>query len=91
MRVPPSSTVMVASSSLLTAARSTSAFLSCQHHHHTHTSSITRLSATAAALHDTSLSPGIAAIDAALPTLSPLFHQLRSLPYFSLYSVDMLA
>ncbi|KAL3765469.1 hypothetical protein ACHAWO_009314 [Cyclotella atomus] len=49
------------------------------------------LHATSAALHDTSLSPGILAIDSALPTLSSLFSQLRTLPYFSLYSVDMLA
>lgn len=34
---------------------------------------------------------GITAIDSALPTLSPLFDRLRELPYFRLYSVDMLA
>ncbi|KAL7522573.1 hypothetical protein ACHAWX_007271 [Stephanocyclus meneghinianus] len=50
----------------------------------------TRQQATSAPLHDTSLSPGIAAIDNALPALSSLFSQLRSLPYFSLYSCDML-
>jgi len=33
----------------------------------------------------------MAAIDAALPTLSPLLSELRSLPYFRLYSVDMMA
>lgn len=49
------------------------------------------LSASAASLHDESLAPGISAIDDALPTLSPLFAQLRSLPYFRLYSCDMLA
>lgn len=49
------------------------------------------LSASAAPLHDESLAPGIAAIDAALPALSPLLSELRSLPYFSLYSCDMLA
>lgn len=40
---------------------------------------------------DGSLAPGIQAIDAALPTLSSLFAELRSLPYFRLYSCDMLA
>lgn len=47
--------------------------------------------AAASPLHDESLAPGILAIDAALPTLSPLFAELRSLPYFRLYSCDMLA
>lgn len=92
--------------SALAAFRSASAFLSCPPRTSTHTNTPTAassqshsrhhghhvdLSATAAALHDATLSPGIAAIDAALPTLSPLFRRLRSLPYFSLYSVDMLA
>lgn len=49
------------------------------------------LRASAATLHDESLAPGILAIDAALPTLAPLFAELRSLPYFRLYSCDMLA
>jgi len=44
-----------------------------------------------ASRNDDSLAPGIQAIDAALPTLSPLFAELRSLPYFRLYSCDMLA
>jgi len=47
--------------------------------------------ATAATLHDQSLSDGISAIDKAMPTLSPLLAELRSLPYFRLYSCDMLA
>ena len=47
--------------------------------------------ATAATLHDQSLSDGILAIDKAMPTLSPLLSELRSLPYFRLYSCDMLA
>ena len=47
--------------------------------------------ATTATLHDQSLSDGIAAIDKAMPTLSPLLSELRSLPYFRLYSCDMLA
>lgn len=47
--------------------------------------------ATAATLHDQSLSSGILAIDKAMPTLSPLLSELRSLPYFRLYSCDMLA
>ena len=47
--------------------------------------------ASASTLRDESLAPGMAAIDAALPTLSPLLSELRSLPYFRLYSVDMLA
>lgn len=38
-----------------------------------------------------SLAPGIQAINSALPDLSPLFEQLRSLPYCRLYSCDMLA
>lgn len=50
-----------------------------------------RLAASAASLHDDSLAPGILAINAALPTLSPLFAELQSLPYFRLYSCDMLA
>ncbi|EED92607.1 predicted protein [Thalassiosira pseudonana CCMP1335] len=52
---------------------------------------ISSLRATSAALHDTTLAQGIEAIDAALPTLAPLFSELRDLPYFSLYSCDMLA
>jgi len=51
----------------------------------------TALAACSAPLHDASLAPGISAIDAALPTLSPLLSELRSLPYFRLYSCDMLA
>mmetsp|Transcript_11602 Transcript_11602/g.20901 ORF Transcript_11602/g.20901 Transcript_11602/m.20901 type:complete len:410 (+) Transcript_11602:167-1396(+) len=51
----------------------------------------TALTAAVAALHDESLAPGIQAIDAAMPTLAPLFAELRSLPYFRLYSCDMLA
>ena len=47
--------------------------------------------ATAATLHDESLAAGITAIDKAMPTLSPLLSELRSLPYFRLYSCDMLA
>ena len=47
--------------------------------------------ATVATLHDQSLSAGISAIDTAMPTLSPLLSELRSLPYFRLYSCDMLA
>ena len=47
--------------------------------------------ATAATLHDESLAAGITAIDSAMPTLSPLLSELRSLPYFRLYSCDMLA
>ncbi|KAL3778717.1 hypothetical protein ACHAW5_006114 [Stephanodiscus triporus] len=50
-----------------------------------------RIAASAATLHDESLAPGIVAIDAALPSLSPLLAELRSLPYFRLFSVDMLA
>lgn len=53
--------------------------------------STTTLAASLAPLHDESLAPGINAIDAALPTLAPLLAQLRSLPYFRLYSCDMLA
>lgn len=52
---------------------------------------VTTLAASSAPLHDASLAPGISAIDAALPTLSPLLSELRSLPYFRLYSCDMLA
>ena len=52
---------------------------------------ITILQAASAALHDESLAQGIDAIDVALPTLAPLFEQLRALPYFRLYSCDMLA
>eukprot|EP00581_Thalassiosira_minuscula_P032784 CAMPEP_0183785084 /NCGR_PEP_ID=MMETSP0739-20130205/66321_1 /TAXON_ID=385413 /ORGANISM="Thalassiosira miniscula, Strain CCMP1093" /LENGTH=404 /DNA_ID=CAMNT_0026029079 /DNA_START=4 /DNA_END=1218 /DNA_ORIENTATION=- len=44
-----------------------------------------------ASLNDASLAPGIRAIDSALPTLAPLFDELRALPYFRLYSCDMLA
>ena len=47
--------------------------------------------ATVATLHDESLASGISAIDKAMPTLSPLLSELRSLPYFRLYSCDMLA
>ena len=47
--------------------------------------------ATAATLHDESLAACITAIDSAMPTLSPLLSELRSLPYFRLYSCDMLA
>ena len=47
--------------------------------------------ATVAALHDESLAPGIDAIDTALPSIAPLFSELRSLPFFRLYSCDMLA
>lgn len=54
-------------------------------------SHLTTLTASVASLHDESLAPGIQAIDAALPTLAPLLAELRSLPYFRLYSCDMLA
>ncbi|KAL9191543.1 hypothetical protein ACHAXT_001249 [Thalassiosira profunda] len=64
---------------------------SVEHAHHPPIRPITTLASTAAPLHDASLAPGIAAIDAALPTLSPLLMDLRSLPYFRLYSCDMLA
>ncbi|KAL7462288.1 hypothetical protein ACHAXS_002675 [Conticribra weissflogii] len=49
------------------------------------------MKATVAALHDETLAPGIDAIDSSLPTLAPLFQELRTLPYFRLYSCDMLA
>lgn len=54
-------------------------------------SHVTTPTALAASHSDDSLAPGIQAIDAALPTLAPLFAELRSLPYFRLYSCDMLA
>jgi hypothetical protein len=56
-------------------------------------SSTARLMApsSSSTLHDESLAPGIHAINAALPTLSPLLDELRTSPYFRLYSVDMLA
>lgn len=55
------------------------------------TSRVTSLAASVAPLHNEALAPGIAAINAALPTLAPLFEELRTLPYFRLYSCDMLA
>jgi hypothetical protein len=106
MRFPPSPQALAAAISILTSARTSTAFLSApssplatQPSHSRHTGHpnpnvprhVTSLSATSAALHDETLAAGIAAIDSALPTLSPLFASLRSLPHFSLYSVDMLA
>mmetsp|Transcript_14005 Transcript_14005/g.28530 ORF Transcript_14005/g.28530 Transcript_14005/m.28530 type:complete len:415 (+) Transcript_14005:132-1376(+) len=52
---------------------------------------ISPIKATVAALHDETLAPGIEAIDSSLPSLAPLFQELRTLPYFRLYSCDMLA
>ena len=62
-----------------------------QHTTHTSTKTTKLQMATTATLHDESLSDGILAIDSAMPTLSPLLAELRSLPYFRLYSCDMLA
>lgn len=49
------------------------------------------LAATNCALHDESLAQGIAAIDSAQSTLHPKLEQLRMLPYFRLYSCDLMA
>eukprot|EP00577_Skeletonema_sp_RCC1716_P012502 CAMPEP_0113416484 /NCGR_PEP_ID=MMETSP0013_2-20120614/25139_1 /TAXON_ID=2843 ORGANISM="Skeletonema costatum, Strain 1716" /NCGR_SAMPLE_ID=MMETSP0013_2 /ASSEMBLY_ACC=CAM_ASM_000158 /LENGTH=408 /DNA_ID=CAMNT_0000303539 /DNA_START=52 /DNA_END=1275 /DNA_ORIENTATION=+ /assembly_acc=CAM_ASM_000158 len=74
-----------------------SAFITTQpssSHQSTHAAfrvSSTFLKASTTPLHDESLSPGITAIDTSLPSLSPLFSSLRSLPFFRLYSCDMLA
>lgn len=57
----------------------------------TTTATATTLRASAAPLHDESLAPGIAAIDSAIPSLAPLLSELRNLPYFRMYSCDMLA
>ena len=66
--------------------------ISINQHSKTHIPKTTKLQmATAATLHDESLAAGITAIDSAMPTLSPLLSELRSLPYFRLYSCDMLA
>lgn len=55
------------------------------------TTTATTLAASTISLHDESLAPGITAINAALPSLTALLSDLRTLPYFRLYSVDMLA